>query len=80
MSIKRYIAEKDTMITDAFKQNQTIRGTNANLGASDVLEIFSIYGQVTTSSYEKARILVQFPVQNIINDRNNKIIAQSGSC
>ena len=80
MSIKRYIAEKDTMITDAFKQNQTTRGTNANLGASDVLEIFSIYGQVTTSSYETARILVQFPVQNIINDRNNKTIAESGSC
>jgi hypothetical protein len=80
MSIKRYIAEKDTMITDAFKQNQTMRGTNANLGASDVLEIFSIYRQVTTSSYEKARILIQFPVQNIINDRNNKIIAESGSC
>jgi hypothetical protein len=79
MSIKRYIAEKDTMITDAFRQNQTTRGTNANMGASDVLEIFSIYGQVTTSSYEKARILVQFPVQNIISDRNNKTIAQSGS-
>jgi len=80
MSIKRYIAEKDTMITDAFKQNQLSRGTDANMGASDILEIFSIYGQVTTSSYEKARILVQFPIQNIINDRNNKIIAASGSC
>jgi hypothetical protein len=80
MSIKRYIAEKDTMITDAYKQNQLTRGTNANMGASDVLEIFSIYGQVTTSSYEKARILIQFPIQNIINDRNNKTIAVSGSC
>jgi hypothetical protein len=80
MSIKRYIAEKDTMITDAYKQNQIVRGTNANMGASDVLELFSIYGQVTTSSYEKSRILVQFPVDDISLDRTNKRIAESGSC
>lgn len=80
MSIKRYIAEKDTTITDAFKQNQTSRGIYSNMGASDVLEIFSIYGQVTTSSYEKSRVLIQFPISDIVADRNNKIIAQSGSC
>lgn len=80
MSIKRYIAEKDTTITDAYKQNQTSRGTNSNMGASDTLELFSIYGQITTSSYEKARVLVQFPISDIISDRNNKIIAPSGSC
>jgi hypothetical protein len=80
MSIKRYIAEKDTTITDAFKQNQTTRGTLSNMGASDVLEIFSIYGQVTSSSYEKSRILIQFPISDIISDRNNKIISESGSC
>lgn len=80
MSIKRYVAEKDTTITDAFKQNQTSRGTYSNMGASDTLEIFSIYGQVTTSSYEKSRVLIQFPISEIVSDRNNKIIAQSGSC
>jgi len=80
MSIKRYIAEKDTTITDAFKQNQISRGTYSNMGASDVLEIFSIYGQVTTSSYEKSRVLIQFPISDIVSDRNNKIIAESGSC
>lgn len=80
MSIKRYIAEKDTTITDAYKQNQTSRGTNANMGASDVLEIFSIYGQITSSSYEKSRILVQFPINKIISDRNAKLIGDSGSC
>lgn len=80
MSIKRYIAEKDTTITDAYKQNQTSRGTTSNMGASDILEVFSIYGQVTTSSYEKSRILIQFPITDIILDRNNKLIASSGSC
>jgi hypothetical protein len=80
MSIKRYVAEKDTTITDAFKQNQTSRGVLSNMGASDTLEIFSIYGQVTTSSYEKSRILVQFPISDIISDRNNNIIAKNGSC
>jgi len=80
MSIKRYIAEKDTTITDAYKQNQTSRGTLSNMGASDTLEIFSIYGQITSSSYEKARALVQFPISDIVSDRNNKIIAASGSC
>lgn len=80
MSIKRYIAEKDTTITDAYKQNQTSRGTLSNMGASDTLEIFSIYGQITSSSYEKARVLIQFPISDIVSDRNNKIIAGSGSC
>lgn len=80
MSIKRYIAEKDTTITDAFKQNQTERAKLSNMGASDTLEIFSIYAQVTNSSYEKSRLLIQFPISDIISDRNNKLIAQSGSC
>lgn len=80
MSIKRYIAEKDTTITDAFKLNQTTRGINSNMGASDILEVFSIYGQVTTSSYEKSRILIQFPISDILADRNKNIIAKSGSC
>jgi hypothetical protein len=80
MSIKRYIAEKDTTITDAYKLNQTTRATNSNMGASDILEVFSIYGQVTTSSYEKSRVLVQFPISEIISDRNKNFIGQSGSC
>lgn len=80
MSIKRYVAEKDTTITDGFKQNQAERGTLSNMGASDVLEIFSIYGQITSSSYERSRILIQFPISDIVSDRNKNIIAQSGSC
>ena len=45
MAIKRYIASADTTITNAFESNLTTRGTGSNMGASDVLETFSIYGQ-----------------------------------
>jgi hypothetical protein len=79
MSIRRYVANKDTTITNAFKENLTTRATTANMGASDILEVFSIYGQATTSSLEASRVLVEFPINDIISDRNNKKIAASGS-
>jgi len=79
MSIKRFVADKDTTITNAFKENLITRGTDANMGASDSLEIFSIYGQATTSSLEKSRILVQFPVTDIVSDRAAGKIPSSGS-
>lgn len=45
MSIKRFIAEKDTTITNAFKADLQTRGVDANMGASDTLEVFSVYAQ-----------------------------------
>ena len=53
MAIKRYLASADNTITNAFKANLSSRGTDANMGASDVLETFSIYGQADSSSLEK---------------------------
>jgi len=87
MGIKRYIADKDNTITNAFEQNLTTRGTGSNMGASDVLEVFSIYGQSFNSSsadglnqtQELSRILVQFPVTDIITDRTNNNIPASGN-
>ena len=79
MTIKRYNSEKDNTIVDALKENLSSRGTKANLGASDILEIFSIFGQASTGSLEKTRILVQFPVDEISADRDNNIIPDSGS-
>lgn len=79
MSVRRYAASKDTTITNAFKSNLQTRATNANLGESDILEVFSIYGQATTSSVELARTLIQFSTQQIADDRNNKKIGISGS-
>lgn len=79
MSIKRYIAKKDTTITNAFKSDLKTRATQSNMGESDILEVFSIYGQASTGSNERSRILVEFPVEQIISDRSNKLIGQSGS-
>ena len=79
MSIRRYVANKDTTITNAYKENLITRATTANMGASDVLEVFSVYGQATTSSLEASRILIEFPISDILSDRNNKKIGSSGS-
>ena len=79
MAIKRYLANADTTITNAFKNDLSTRATGSNMGESDVLEIFSIYGQSTTSSVEKARALVNFPVTSINTDRTNGDIPESGS-
>lgn len=76
--IRRYFAEKDTTITNAFKANLIDRGEEANMGASDILEIFSIYGQTSTSSIEKSRILIQFPIDDIISDISSGLIPNSG--
>ena len=79
MAIKRYIASQDNVITDAFKANLTTRGTAGNMGASDILEIFSIHAQANTSSLERTRTLVQFPINKILEDRNTGNIPASGS-
>ena len=63
MAIKRYLASADNTITNAFKENLSTRGTDANMGAADSLEVFSIYGQASTSSVEKSRILVHGQIQ-----------------
>lgn len=83
MGIKRYFASKDNTITNAFKSDLITRGTGSNMGESDILEIFNIYAQASSSatgySRERSRILIQFPVQDIVNDRNNGILPASGS-
>ena len=79
MPIKRYIATADNTITNAFKENLVTRATASNMGNSDILEIFSIYGQASSNSVEKSRILLDFPVANIISDRSAGAIPASGS-
>lgn len=79
MSILRYTASLDNTITNAFEENLTTRGTGSNMGASDVLETFSIYGQASSSSVELSRILIQFPTDQIVSDRSTKVLPASGS-
>ena len=78
MTILRYTASADNTITNAFGSSLLSRGTSSNMGAADILEVFSIYGNDTTSSVELSRVLLQFPVDKIIEDRNNNIIPASG--
>lgn len=79
MGIKRYIASQDTHITNAFRSDLRTRMTGSNFGNSDVNEVFSIWAQASSASVETSKILVQFPVNNIIADRNSNKIPQSGS-
>ena len=79
MAIKRYTASADNTVVNAYEPNLITRGTGANAGAADVLETFSIYGRVTTSSQELSRILIKFPVTDISSDRTNGDVPASGS-
>ena len=83
MAIKRYYATKDNTITNAFKSNLQTRGVSGNMGQSDILEVFSIYAQVSASatglSSELARTLIQFDTDSINTDRTTGKIPASGS-
>lgn len=75
--IRRYKPTKDTTITNAFGENLSTRGVEANMGLSDILEVFSIYGQVSSSSgfsFEEARILIEFDLQEITQDIDNGLL------
>ncbi len=78
MAIKRYFAEADNTITNAFQENLTIRSTGSNMGQADILEVFSIYAQQSSTSTELARILLKFPVNDIQTDIDNGIIPSTG--
>lgn len=79
MAIKKYYATKDNTITNAFKLNMQDRATDANMGLSDILETFSIYGQSTSGSTELERILIEFPVDQISSDRASGEIPSTGN-
>jgi hypothetical protein len=84
MAIKRFIATKDTTITNAFKSNLRVRASGSNMGASDSLEVFSIYGQsletdTTAKTVELSRILLEFPMSEISASRESGDIPKSGS-
>lgn len=88
MGIKRYKANADNTIVNAFQPNLRTRGTGANCGQADILECFSIYdrtllsgskGDGTVASSELSRILINFPIANIKTDRTNGKIPSSGS-
>ena len=79
MATKKYFATADTTITNAFRSNLRNRGTDANMGASDIMEVFSIYGQASSTSTELSRLLVRFPINKISANRTAGLIPASGS-
>ena len=79
MAIKRYKADKTTTVVNAYQSNLRTRGTGANTGKADVMEVFSIYGRVTTSSQELSRALVQFPISDVSTDRTAGTLPASGN-
>src|SRR3990167_94280 len=79
MGIKKYLASADTAITNAFLSDLKLRGTGSNAGASDVLPVFSIFAQASSSSVEASRILMQFSTAQISTDRSATTIPASGS-
>ena len=79
MAIKRYYATLDNTITNAYKTDMNTRGTASNMGASDILEVFSLYGLQNSQSSELSRILIQFPISKIQTDRSASTIPASGN-
>lgn len=79
MAIKKYISSKDTTITNAYKLGNQTRATGSNMGAADSLEVFALFGQQSTGSLEKSRILVEFPTDSISSDRTAGAIPASGN-
>ena len=79
MSVKRYTANADNSITNAFKSNLSTRGTGSNMGAADVLETFHIYAQANSASVEDQRIIIEFPISQISSDRTDGVIPVSSS-
>ena len=82
MAIARYTASADTTITNAFEANLVTRGTGSNMGYADSLEVFSIYGQESSSvgqTQELSRVLIKFPISAVSADRTAGKIPASGS-
>ena len=79
MAIKRFTASADNTITNAFKSDLATRATGSNMGKSDILEVFSIYAQSTSTSQEAARILINFDIAGIASARSSGEIPAAGS-
>jgi len=80
--IKRYKPTKDNTISNAFDSSLVTRAVSASMGQADILENFSIYGQVSSSdgfSTEEARILIEFDLTEIQADITNKIVPAGSS-
>lgn len=65
MPIKRYYANADTTIVNSFKSDLITRSIDSNTGQSDILEVYSIHGRVSTESLEKSRAILRFDLSDL---------------
>ena len=79
MAIKRYKADADNTIVNAYAPNLRSRATGSNMGQADVSEVYSIWGRPSTSSAELSRVLTKFDVDSISSDRTAGTIPAQGS-
>jgi hypothetical protein len=77
--IRKFYATKDNTISNAFKEDLVTRATGSNMGASDILEAFTIFGQADSGSVELSRFLLEFPITEVIAARAASQIPASGS-
>jgi len=81
MPILRYVADADCSITNAFKPDLINSATFSNDGASDTLQTFVLWNQngLETASFlnKQSRILLHFPINEIIADINAQTIPAS---
>ena len=76
MAIKRYKADADNTIVNTYKPDLKTRATGSNNGYTDVMEVYSIYGRQASGSQELSRVLVQFPINNIVFNFTEKYISK----
>ena len=79
MAIKKFFATKDNTITNGYGSLRSTRATDANMGAADVLEVYSLFGSFSTASLENSRVLVEFDTADIATSRSAGDIPASGS-
>jgi len=66
MGLYRLFPEKDAWITDAHPENSTaVRATGSNHGRSPSLNVFARKGDISATSIELARSMVQFSVTEL---------------
>jgi hypothetical protein len=79
MSILQITASQDNTITNAFLPDTITRAEYSNMGAADSLEVFSLYYSSSSGlEPQKSRILVKFPLDQIVKARQQGTLPNSG--
>lgn len=61
-----FFPSKDATITNAYSDLTTTRALYANMGGSDVMDMFVLYNRYGDLEYEVSRILLKFDIDSIV--------------